>query len=252
MRYAQSDTIKVNQAAVVDNATTGDVSYGWTAGDINTAGEFYAWFRVDPPTDTTFDTPEFLIVVREHAPGQRTRTGVIAYLTRSFLPSTYDALENSDKYGDALIQARIESVKRNLFGATVSVSEEDDYDIRVQHFAAKLAAIDLIPAGVDYWMDQRIMISATGTNETTSYPDRIAALWKVYERLTIQVAQERPEIEILLNTVSTNIEGVPGVTDGAGTGEREFKTPHSKDFFDYSTGATNPNQIFTTFHRRFG
>lgn len=45
MTIEESNTPKVNDAsATIDNAEAGEVSYSWTAGDVNTAGTYdYQW-----------------------------------------------------------------------------------------------------------------------------------------------------------------------------------------------------------------
>lgn len=234
MRHADSESLKVSAAAaVIDDAAKGLVHYNWSTADVNTAGEYFAWWQIKDSSNKLKDFPEFPIIVAQHVPGTRTRTGAIYRAAKSIIPITWGALEDSPKYGDALLQERIEAVKLSLFGTSVAVDDEEDYDIRIIDFAAKLAAIQVIPAGVDYWGSQHISFVAQGTQETASYPDRIAMLWKVYERLQIQIAQDRPIIDEILDTptVSRAVTDVPEVSGGIDEG---FLTPVPSDHFhDY-------------------
>lgn len=46
-------TTKVNySAATVDDATSGEVSYSWALGDLDTAGVYWYWWRVTRTSDS--------------------------------------------------------------------------------------------------------------------------------------------------------------------------------------------------------
>lgn len=237
MRNHKQTTLKVDSSGNISNppGTDGKVQYDWVAADLDTPGEYLGWWKIVPTSGDPIEVGEFFIIVAQHAPGQRTRTGEIARLARSYIPNTWDSLENSPKYGDSLLQDRINATKIRLFGTIVAAEDEEDYNYQVIDFAAKLSVLSIIPAGIDYWMDRRQTVSSTGTNETVSYPDRIDALWKIHERLAIEVAEERAEIEAILGTTGRSIESTPGYSDGITDG---FKTPIASDsddgFFDYA------------------
>ena len=236
MRHATSDVLKVDdETAVAVTPTLGKVSYDWQDADLDEQGEYFGWWHVEFGTGN-LDTSEFPIIVTEHAPGYRKHNGAIYRSARSILPITWDALEQTPKYGDALLQERIEVVKLSLFGIPIAVDDESDYDIRIIEFAAKLVAIQVIPAGVDYWGAQHTSFIAQGTQESATYPDRIAALWKIYERLQIQIAQDRPVVDEILDnpTLGRAITDVPDVSGGT---EEGFLTYVPSDNFpDYHFG----------------
>lgn len=233
MRYADNANIKLSKSANIVDAENGEVEYLWADDDLDEPGEYYAWWTVVLEDDTTVDTDEFLVVVTEHAPGVRTRTGAIYKKARSIIPVTWNALEDYSEYGDELLQGRIEAAKIRIIGHEVPVEDEETYDIRVQEFIAKVAALAIIPAGIDYWMNQKQSATATGTNEVISYPDRIRGLEKIQERLLAEIANDRAEIEELIDNPDLRPStGVPKFSPGTDNG---YITPlPSKHFFDYA------------------
>jgi hypothetical protein len=78
-------------------------------------------------------------------------------------------------------------------------------------------------------MNQHQTLSATGTNENVSYPDRIEALEILRERLVAEIAAERDEIEVIIGTPTIVPKtAVPGLTLGRDDG---FATPLAQDHF---------------------
>jgi hypothetical protein len=238
LRHATSDQLKVNGAdAEILNAETGQVSYEWTDSDLDEPGEYFGWWVVDNPDTTNIDTDEFFVIITKHSPGQRTETGAIYRKARAKIPTTWTALENLDTYGDALLQEQIEVCKLNVYGTSVAVGDEIDSDIRVQDYIAKLAVLYIIPAGIDYWLDQHQTITAQGNPaiEIASYPDRIKALKEIQEQLLAEIAKEKPLIEDILDVPQViSAIGTPATSDG-GDWEEGFVTPNPNTHFrDYA------------------
>jgi hypothetical protein len=143
-----------------------------------------------------------------------------------------------------LLQKRIEVQKKRLFGSTVVLPEdEEDLDIRVQQFIAKLTVLNLMSTAMEYWMDRHEMVSATGTNETVSFPERIEHLKQIRDQLTREVVEERDEIEELIDltpvlSINTTPEFSPGTEDG-------FVTPlPSEEHFSYAFPDTNNDTLW--------
>src|SRR5947199_10804644 len=102
--------------------------------------------------------------------------GDIAERTRGLLPVTWDALENDARYGDALLAAVLEIARETVLGKQSTEAEEDAMPRIVVDYVAKVAAIEIIPAGIDYWMSETVAVVTTGTNESETYTDRAAML----------------------------------------------------------------------------
>jgi hypothetical protein len=232
MREHDSAQLHVDNDATIADATRGEVAYTWEASDLDIPGEYLGWFEVDLGS-ALIVTPEFQIIIAEHAPGIRTRTGAIYRAAKSYIPETWGNLERLDYYGDAVLQEKINLIKEKILVDDVLVDDEEDLNIRIIDYLAKLAVIAVIPAGADYWANQRIEVSATGTNETATYPDRAKALWELHKRLIVEVNQDRAEIEELLgNELLRSSVGTPAISDGA---EEGFITPlPSEHFRDYA------------------
>lgn len=62
MRLPGSSTLKVDAAAVVEDADQGEVSYTWAGTDTDTRGLYIAWFQVTTGGKTFF-VPEPALVV---------------------------------------------------------------------------------------------------------------------------------------------------------------------------------------------
>jgi hypothetical protein len=167
-----------------------------------------------------------------------TATGAIAWRARTELPATWDALANASTFGDASLQMRLDFVKYTLFATVVAQStEESVYPPPSIWLAAKKLALDLIPAGADYWSDQAINFSASArqSSEGVSYPDRISSLWRIHARLIAEVDQ----LQQLVGTsgsggvVATKRRIMPlSSTDGT-----DFRTPSPLSFPNQYTNA---------------
>lgn len=68
MRNDTSAALKINgSTATITSAPAGQVSYSWSADDVDTVGDFYGWWTVNE-SGLSQDTPEFSISIVEHAP----------------------------------------------------------------------------------------------------------------------------------------------------------------------------------------
>jgi hypothetical protein len=157
--------------------------------------------------------------------------GVIAERTRGIFPITWDALSSDARYGDDLLQGSIDLVKEMMFGSVISPALEDTYPLRVIDYAAKMTALELVPAGVDYWMNLSVQEVTTGTNESTAYVDRADKLLKLRDILLAETRAEAAEIEAIIGN-STGfrptrlVSGPPGLSSI----NDELLTPSPQEF----------------------
>lgn len=123
--------------------------------------------------------------------------GTVADALRRVLPRSYDAIVaasgaslKAGQYSTADVQALIDYKKARLWATVAGVTEESLYNPRLVEFLAKLSALDFIPVAIDYWGRQVIAESTTGSNENVTYPSTQDSLWKLFESIRKQLAEE--------------------------------------------------------------
>ena len=115
----------------------------------------------------------------------------IANRVRAFIPATFEALTSATYYGLDSVQQHVDTVKFRLFATVVPQTlEATVYNPFVLDYAAKVATLNIIPSGADFWSDQ--MQTETAHEQTQSFPDRIASLWRIHERLLSEVRRDEP------------------------------------------------------------
>lgn len=196
MRRVNSSVLKVNAEANIVDAVNGKVEYDWYGTDTDTEGEYFGWWHVVFGAGRVQDSPEFTVTIDDHTEGEGTTTGEISDQARQLMPITWDELSKDARYGDRMLQTRINYVKYKLFATIVDPLEEvTSYNPLLLDFVAKNVALQIIPAGIDYWMNQQESISTSGTREAVSYPNRINALKNLKEWLEVEVSNLRPEFD---------------------------------------------------------
>src|ERR1043166_9275502 len=105
--------------------------------------------------------------------------GALTEVVRRNVPASYRAMigpsESSSYYSLADLQTLVEYVELRLFATKADVTAEESVWTPLQlDFIGKVATVKFIPAAIDYWMDQQEQVQATGTNETESFPSRLA------------------------------------------------------------------------------
>lgn len=215
MRPLGGSTLKVDSSATVSDPTNGEVIYNWSAADVDTAGEWRGWWNITLPSSKQQDSPEFIVIVDDHTDGEGVETGEIAYQARQFMPLTWDALSNDARYGDRMLNTRVNYIKYKLFNTVVDPEDEmATYNPFVVDYAAKCVALQIIPAAIEYWMNQQETVTTTGTSEVVSYPDRIRALKDLQNWLTIEV--RAIEGELPPGTITPRAKGRgPKIANGA-------------------------------------
>lgn len=133
MRLESSSTLKIDAAATIVNAATGQVQYDWAALDVDTQGDYAAWWHVTLPGGLTQDSQEFEVSIVAHD-----ATGLTLDEVRQHVETGIedDALER------LLNEAQLQVTSR--FGTdasmTVSVEAQGRY-IRLQRPALTITSI---------------------------------------------------------------------------------------------------------------
>lgn len=153
-------------------------------------------------------------------------SGMIAERTQGLIPITWDALTKDSRYGEAFLQVAIDTAKEDVTGQVVDPSTEDTvYGYLVRDFIAKKAVLLLIPAGIDFWMNQTIAETAEGTNEVTSFTDRAHQLQELYKLLLDEIKGMEDEIAEILGFTRGSSVGLPSIN----TLDDEFLTPSHQE-----------------------
>lgn len=125
--------------------------------------------------------------------------GAIADRVRGILPVSWDMLSKDARYGDALLRTVIDTVKETVFGVVSATGFEATYPLMVIDYVAKLVALELINPAIDAWRAEPITVSATGTNENTTYSDPVEALRQLREDLLDETRRIWPTVKSLIN-----------------------------------------------------
>jgi hypothetical protein len=103
MRLEETTTLKVDAVATIVNAVAGQVRYDWAANDVDTPGDYIAWWSITLASGKTQDTPEFQVSVQDHyLPAETTQ-----YLEREELKNTLSlgGMSFADEDLDAALSA---------------------------------------------------------------------------------------------------------------------------------------------------
>lgn len=114
------------------------------------------------------------------------------------LPVTWHALSQDTRYGDGFLGDVIDLVKEMVFGEVISTDEENTYALVIIDYAAKLAAIELCTPGIDFWMNEPVSESATGTNENHTFIDRAKQLSELRKTLIEDTRRMAGDVAALL------------------------------------------------------
>jgi hypothetical protein len=140
-------------------------------------------------------------------------TGSIASRVIGLLPVTWDALRQDPRIGEDRLKERIDIVKETLFGEIIAdTAESGAYSLRVRDYAAKLAAIEIITAAIDFWMDKSLTIVVDSPKETLTYESRIQTLKDQKASLIAETRAMAPSIAEEVTYIRPSMRGVPGLS----------------------------------------
>lgn len=135
--------------------------------------------------------------------------GAIADRVRALIPVTWDALLSDSRVGDGPLQSAIDLAKETTTGQIVNPTQEQNYPVIAVDYMAKLATIEICNAAADFWMNQAINVSSTGTNESATYIDRAAELGKLKTDLIQETREKYTQIATLIGFWNNNGRAVP-------------------------------------------
>lgn len=134
-------------------------------------------------------------------PSDEAGYGVIARAAYTHMPETIAALLKSNDFGGALsLQNRAEVVKRRVFKTPPSMADEANLDLFLIDYLGRLLALDLVPAGIDYW--SRVPQASTQgdtQDETVSYISMITALNALADELLASTRRDEEAAGELVN-----------------------------------------------------
>lgn len=154
--------------------------------------------------------------------------GAIADRAKALIPITWDALSLDPRVGDSSLQSAIDVSKAAVTGQVIDPNQEENYPLVVIDYIAKVAVIEIARSGIDFWMNQSLSQSSTGTNENVSYVDRAAQLEKVRDGLTEETRLKQPEIQKMVNYYVDSGHAVPQMSSA--TTNPFHLTPSPEEF----------------------
>jgi hypothetical protein len=191
-RQRDQDVVVLDKPAAAIGARTATVEIA--PADI-LPGVYRGWLHLEFPSSIVVDTSEFDLTVLEHAPGEGIRTGRVYRLARLKIPVAWDALKRYPDYGDVGLTTLIQLNEVRVLGLPLTIAEENGLDARVANYIAHLAAVEAIPAAIDYWTNQIVSQTARGADEVHTFPDRIRANEEQLKRLNALTDKLRLEAE---------------------------------------------------------
>jgi hypothetical protein len=234
MRRADLTALVVDagSATVIDLASD-TVKYEWRdPSELPSEGMYRGWFVVTR-AGVPEHTDEFDILVADHAPGEGTRTGAIWRAARGEGAIAWDALRKLADYGDPELQRKIDVVKLRVLGAALPVESEAALDVRVADYIGKLVAIEVIPAAIDFWMDQvQSTTIGRGAEEIQTFPNRISAMQARLTYLERAVEKLESSIIAIIGRSDKQLPEAPTVdTEGPmiTPGLEHFPAPYTHD-----------------------
>lgn len=191
---AATDPLKIDAAAVIVTPLAGTVRYDWATSDVNTAGEYVAWWHVTLPSTKVQDSDEFAINVRAHGiqtgnlcsladvraslemnPQETTRDELIL----SLIPVASQMLSNYCEREFAPVSTAL-TRRFKITGGIVSLSPYDLQTATVVSLNPETSSPQTLVAGSDYTLTP--VTSGEGVYMTV----RLSAFLNVFSNTMIQ------------------------------------------------------------------
>lgn len=120
--------------------------------------------------------------------------GAITDVVKRYVPASYRAMIGAsgitDYYNITQLQDIANYVQARLFSTVPGADNEATvWSVQQRELLGMITTLQFIPVAVEYWGDQLISESTTGSNENVTWPDRRTDLWKIFAALQKDVNQ---------------------------------------------------------------
>lgn len=175
-----------------------NVKFDLSSEDLSKEGEYFAWWGFKDE-GVEYQTPEFPIIISDHGPGTGVETGAIVDGVSDHMPITAEALKRDARFGERRMQKIATLIQLRVLKEAVSPEEEIvTYELPLLDYFSKRVALELCTPGIDYWARQHRTATTQGPTEITSFPDMIAALEKLRDRLVIELEENWRELSFFV------------------------------------------------------
>lgn len=196
--FSRTPVIEGITAEVIKNVDGQNVAVNLTAEDLSIEGEYFAWWWIEEES-RPYETPEFPVIVSDHGPGTGVQTGAIVDGVSDHMPTTAEALKNSPSFGERRMQKIATLIQLRVLKEYVNPDQEiTSYELPLLDYFSKRVALELCTPGIDYWARQIRTETAVGPGEIISFPDMIAALEKLRDRLVIELEENWRELSFFV------------------------------------------------------
>jgi hypothetical protein len=114
------------------------------------------------------------------------------------MPVSLSALRKDDRFGDRWLQQQANVIQYRVMGSTVTPDQEQNYHPVLLDFFSKRLSLALTKPAIEYWSRQHKTRTSTQTAEVAAYPDMIASLEKLANRLVIELAAEWRDLLLIV------------------------------------------------------
>lgn len=136
---------------------------------------------------------------------------IIAKYAKDEIPETWAALADYKHFGEEALARRLISTVSKVFGTFLTNDQQNELNLKVVEYTAKVFVISLIRPGVDYWSKQVIDLSA-GERERKAYSDRAKELKDMRGPLLAEISELYLEIQPLLPLLPKRASDSPKVS----------------------------------------
>lgn len=196
--FSRTPIIEGITAEVIENVDGQNVAVNLTVEDLSTEGEYFAWWWIEGES-RPYETREFPVIISDHGPGTGVQTGAIVDGVSDHMPTTAEALKNSPSFGERRMQKIATLIQLRVLKEYVNPDQEiTSYELPLLDYFSKRVALELCTPGIDYWARQIRTETAIGPAEIISFPDMIAALEKLRDRLVIELEENWRELSFFV------------------------------------------------------